>query len=421
MLIYVCGKDLAYLMVQKMRNIYIQEYIWQGIENLPVEIVERKGIGHPDHIADGVAEAVSVELSKYYMKYYGVVLHHNVDKVLVIGGQSNPRFGGGEVLHPIHIIVSGRATSYIKTNEGMEFIPIGTTILRATNKWIKSNFRYLDPQEHVIIDYRIGQGSTDLVGIFELGMRRIPLANDTSFGIGFAPLSTLESIVLNTERILNSDQMKKRIPALGEDIKVMGLRIGNRIILTIAIAMVSQCIRDKEEYVSIKEETKSLILDYISKLTPNYSVEVNINVGDKPDKNLFYLTVTGTSAEHGDDGATGRGNRANGLITPMRPMSLEATAGKNPVSHVGKIFNVASNIMANRIYKEVPGVREVYVGILSQIGQPIDNPLIVDVKIAPEKTLTPNMIDEAKSIANEVLDRLPTITMDIIDGKVMLF
>jgi S-adenosylmethionine synthetase len=405
-----------------MKNIYVSEYIWQGVENLNVEIVERKGLGHPDYIADGVAEAVSRGLCSYYLSHYNTILHHNVDKVLVVGGQANPRFGGGEVLHPIRIIVSGRATSYVKTESGLEFIPIGTIVLKSVNEWIKSNFRYLDPQEHLIVDYKIGQGSVDLVKIFELGLKKIPLANDTSFGISYAPLSTLENVVLSTEHLLNSPEIKKRIPALGEDVKVMGLRIGKKIILTVAVAMVSRWVKDRDEYLNIKEETKNLILDHVLKLAPDYDIEIHINVGDKPDQGVFYLTVTGTSAEHGDDGATGRGNRVNGLITPMRPMSLEATAGKNPVSHVGKLFNVAANIIADRIYKEVQGIKEVYVGLLSQIGKPINEPLVVDIKIVPEKPpLTSNIINECKAIASEVLDNIPRLTLDIIENKVNLF
>jgi len=408
--------------VRYMRNIYVTEYTWQGIENLPIEIVERKGAGHPDYIADGVAEAVSRELCKYYLKNFSVILHHNVDKVLVVGGQSNPLFGGGKVLHPIHIIVSGRATSYVRTAEGIEFVPIGTIVLKAVNEWIKSNFRYLDPQEHTIVDYKVGQGSIDLRGIFELGLKKVPLANDTSFGISYAPLSTLENLVLSTERLLNDPQVKKKIPALGEDVKVMGLRVGKKIILTVAVAMVSRWVNDKDEYLSIKEETRNIVLDNAMRIAPDHDIEVHVNVGDKPDQNIFYLTVTGTSAEHGDDGATGRGNRVNGLITPMRPMSLEATAGKNPVSHVGKLFNVVASIIANRIYKEVLGTKEVYVGLLSQIGKPIDNPLAVDIKIVPEKSpLTPNMVNESKAIADEVLEGIANITSDIIEGKVMLF
>lgn len=404
-----------------MRNIHVYEHHWQGVENLAIEMVERKGLGHPDYMADGIAEAVSRELCKYYIKNYGTILHHNIDKVLVIGGQSNPRFGGGEILHPIHVIVSGRATSYIKSISGIEFIPIGTITLKAGSEWIKSSFRYLDPQEHVIIDYKIGQGSIDLVSIFELGRSKMPLANDTSFGISYAPLSTLEKIVLTVEQLLNNPQIKKSIPALGEDVKVMGLRIGKNIKITIAVAMVSQWVKDKDEYLSVKEDAKELVLNEISKITQNHEIEVQINVGDKPENDVFYLTVTGTSAEHGDDGATGRGNRVNGLITPMRPMSLEATAGKNPVSHVGKIYNVVAHSIAEKIYQQVYEVKEVYVGILSQIGRPIDDPLAVDIKLVPQKVLTLDMANEAKMIANEMLEDVRKITMDIVEGKISLF
>ncbi len=404
-----------------MRNIIVKEYLWKGIENLDVEMVERKGLGHPDHIADAIAEHVSKELSRYYLEHFGVILHHNVDKVLVVGGQSKPQFGGGEVLHPIYIIVSGRATAYVKTSEGIEFIPIGRLVLKASKEWIKNNFRYLDPEQHVIIDYRIGQGSVDLVGIYELGIKKIPLANDTSFGIGYAPLSTLENIVLYTEKLLNSAEIKQRIPAVGEDVKVMGLRIGKKIKLTIAIAMVSRHILNKEEYISIKEEVKDVILDKISKYSLDYDIDVDINVADRPEEGIFYLTVTGTSAEHGDDGATGRGNRVNGLITPMRPMSLEAAAGKNPVSHVGKIYNVVARIIAEKCYAEVKGIKEIYVGLLSQIGRPIDDPLIVDIKVVPEKTLTLDIVNEIQNIADEVMSKITSITEDILKGKISLY
>ncbi|RLG78159.1 MAG: methionine adenosyltransferase, partial [Thermoprotei archaeon] len=125
------------------KNIVISEYRWPGVESLKVEIAERKGVGHPDYIADGIAEAVSRGLSKYYIEKYGMILHHNVDKVLVVGGQARPVFGGGEVLHPIYIIVSGRATAFVKTASGMEFVPIGRIVLESSKKWIRDNFRFL--------------------------------------------------------------------------------------------------------------------------------------------------------------------------------------------------------------------------------------------------------------------------------------
>ena len=406
------------------KNIVVEKMPWQPVETFEVELVERKGLGHPDYIADAAAEEASRILSKYYLDHYGVVLHHNLDKVLVVGGQAAPRFGGGEVLQPIYIIVSGRATTEVKrANGSIEQIPVGTLILRAVKEWIKRNFRFLDPEEHVIVDYKIGKGSADLVGIFELG-KEVPLANDTSVGVGFAPFSTLEKLVYETERLLNSRDFKQRHPEVGEDIKVMGLRRGKEIDLTIAAAIVSGLVNDLDHYLSVKEAIREAVLDLASRIAPDYTVRVHVNTGDKPEKGIVYLTVTGTSAEHGDDGATGRGNRAYGLITPMRPMSLEAAAGKNPVSHVGKIYNVMAIDAAKKIYEQVKGIREVYVELLSQIGKPINEPLIANIKILPEKPdieITGEIKREVEGIVSETLDSYAKYTREIVSGRITVF
>ncbi|MEB2835761.1 MAG: methionine adenosyltransferase [Desulfurococcales archaeon] len=404
------------------RNIVVEPFPYPSVEELEVELVERKGLGHPDYISDAAAEAASRALSEYYLKRFGRILHHNLDKVLLVGGQASPRFGGGELLHPIYIIVSGRATTEVKTEDGVEHVPVGSLVVGSVKRWIRENFRFLDPESHVIVDYKIGKGSVDLVGLFE-NARSVPRSNDTSFGSGFYPLSTLENLVLSTERLLNSGDFKQRHPEVGEDIKVMGLRRGRRIDLTIAAAMISRLIRDSGEYQAAKEAVREAVLDLASRLAPDYEVHVHVNTGDIPEKGVYYLTVTGTSAEHGDDGATGRGNRANGLITPLRPMSLEATAGKNPVSHVGKIYNVAANIIARKIYEQVKGVREVYVKLLSQIGRPIDDPLVADVKVNLEEgaRLTGDMRAEITGIVDETLSRITELTDLILRGEVTLF
>ncbi|MCG2863631.1 MAG: methionine adenosyltransferase [Vulcanisaeta sp.] len=408
-----------------MRNITINVLNRKPVSELNVELVERKGLGHPDYIADASAEAVSRALSNYYLEKYGVILHHNVDKVLVVGGQANPRFGGGEVLQPIYILVAGRVTTEVRTAAGIEKIPVGPIIISAIKEWIKENFRFLDPERHVVIDYRVGMGSADLVGIYELGARvsKVPLANDTSIGVGFAPLTDTERLVLETERLLNSREFKAKLPEVGEDVKVMGLRVGKNVKLTIAAAMISSLVKDKDHYLSVKEEVRNKVLDLAAKITPNLNVDVAVNVADKPEHGIYYLTVTGTSAEHGDDGATGRGNRANGLITPMRPMTMEATAGKNPVSHIGKLYNVLANKIADRIYGEVKGLREVYVYLLSQIGKPIDEPLIANVELLlePNIELTGEIKNEVEGIVNEELDRITTLTELVIRNKVTLF
>jgi S-adenosylmethionine synthetase len=408
------------------RNIEVELLKMQSVKAMKVELVERKGLGHPDYIADSASEVASRALSRYYLKHFGTILHHNLDKTLLVGGQSSPKFGGGELLEPIYIIVAGRATTEVKTDDGVEKIPFGKIIVEAVKDWIRNNFRFLDPERHVIVDYMVRKGSTDLVTVFEAGKKFIPLANDTSIGVGYAPLTTLEKLVYETERLLNSRQFKNKYPAVGEDIKVMGLRRGKTIALTIAAAIIDSQVRDMGEYINTKDHVKEAVLDLASKIAPDYDTKVFVNTADLPDKGSVYLTVTGTSAEHGDDGATGRGNRANGLIPPMRPISLEATAGKNPVNHVGKIYNVVARRIAERVYDQFNYVfSDVYVEILSQIGKPIDKPLVASIKLIP---LDINMaeppshvLNEIRRIADEELENIVKVTELVLNDKVSMY
>ncbi len=388
----------------------------------PVEIVERKGVGHPDYIADSVAEIASRELSKYYLQRFGAILHHNLDKVLLVGGQAEPRFGGGEVLHPIYILVAGRATTEIIEEDGSKvMVPIGPLILGSVKKWIRENMRFLDPEKHVIIDYRVGKGSADLVDIYSR-KSGYPGSNDTSVGVGFAPLTETERLVLETERLLNSKNVKEEYPAIGEDIKVMGVRKNDTIYLTVAAAMVSKFISSTEEYLEVKNAVKKLVEEKASEITEK-KVEVFVNTGDDPsrgDRGGLYLVVTGTSAEQGDDGATGRGNRANGLITPFRPMSLEATAGKNPVNHIGKLYN----IVAFRAAEEIAGldhIEEVYVKLISQIGKPINQPLLGYITINAPDDVYSRVRHSAEEILAKHLDGINELWREVLEGKVTLY
>ncbi len=408
------------------RNIEIELLRMASVSSMKVELVERKGVGHPDYIADSASEAASRALSKYYLKEFGTILHHNLDKTLLVGGQSNPRFGGGILLEPIYIVVAGRATTEVRTEDGLVKIPFGRIIVEAVKEWIKKNMRYLDPEKHVIVDYMVRKGSADLVTVFEAGKSSVPLANDTSIGVGYAPLSSLEKLVLQSERLLNSPEFKSKVPAVGEDVKVMGLRRGKEIVLTIAAAIIDREVRDKYEYLKVKEDIVEAVSDLSSKIVPDYNVRIHVNTADIPERDSFYLTVTGTSAEHGDDGATGRGNRANGLIPPMRPISLEATAGKNPVNHVGKIYNVVARRIAERVYEIYNGVfSDIYVELLSQIGKPIDQPLVASIKLIPSDssmTEIPGHIkSEINGIADEELANIKRVTEMVLNDQVTLY
>ena len=261
----------------------------------------------------------------------------------------------------------------------------------------------------------------DLVGLFDY-RKQIPFANDTSFGVSHAPFSNTEKLVYEVEQFLQKEAIQ-RIPAIGEDIKVMGFRQNKDINLTIATAMVDQIVDDIDAYVAIKQDINEEILNQVPKIIdPSFNVSVDINSADIIEKETVYITVTGTSAESGDDGQVGRGNRTNGLITPNRPMSLEAAAGKNPVSHVGKIYNVLAGICAGEIADNVKGAQQVEVRILSQIGKPISEPLVASVSILPTADATWNTIQyEAEQIVQEKLTNITKLTDLFLHKKVTVW
>ena len=377
--------------------------------SLPLEIVERKGLGHPDTICDALTENLSRALSRFYLERCGAILHHNVDKALLCGGAARPVFGGGEVLAPIDIYLAGRATAEF---EGVT-IPVEELAVEESRRWMRANLRHLDPERHVRIHPRIRPTSPDLAALF---LRRreagAPLANDTSLAVGYAPLDELESAVLAVERRLNAPEVKSAHPEIGEDIKVMGTRSGRELSLTVACALVGRHVASLEDYRAKKARLRALAA---AAAGGRAAVEVNTADGDTADS--VYLTVTGLSAEAGDDGQVGRGNRVNGLITPYRPMSLEAAAGKNPVTHVGKLYNLLANRVAHALVAEVGGVREAYCYLVSRIGRPITEPQVMDLKLRlDDPDALPALAPRVAEIARAGLEGVATLWRELIEG-----
>ncbi len=385
---------------------------------LPLEIVERKGVGHPDTICDALAECVSGALSRFYVERFGTVLHHNVDKALLCGGAARPVFGGGEVIEPIEIHLAGRATRHF---QGVD-VPVDEIAIESSRQWLREHLAHLDAQRHVRIVPHIRPTSTDLANLF--GRGRGPgqrLANDTSFGVGYAPLDVLERTVLAIERKLSARDTRLAHPAIGEDIKVMGARRGDDWEVTIACAFVGRHVADLEDYFGKKSQVRAIALDAARKIgIAPLTIDVNTADGDSADS--IYLTVTGLSAESGDDGQVGRGNRVNGLITPYRPMSLEAAAGKNPVTHVGKLYNVIAGRVAQAVVTEVSEVEEAYCYLLSRIGHPIADPRVFEVKARLKDahrlgTLAPRITE----VARAAFDKIDSIWRESVAGTLQLW
>ena len=384
----------------------------------PVEVVERKGIGHPDTICDALAEELSRALCHFYLDKFGIVMHHNVDKVLLRGGTSQPRFSGGVVTAPIELFMAGRATCEYK---GIT-VPIEELIRESCVQWLQSHFHVLDPLQHIKLHSLIRPGSVDLV---ELYLRQeqtgIALANDTSCGVGYAPLSELERVVLQVEKSLNSADTKSAHSEIGEDIKVMGVRKQETLELTVACAFIDRYIKNVDDYVQ-KRATLIALVEQAVRVESSMPVHINVNAADDIDQGSLYLTVTGTSAESGDDGEVGRGNRVNGLLAPYRPMNMEAAAGKNPVTHVGKLYNIVAQRIAETLIQELEEVQEAYCYLVSRIGSPITEPQVADLQLVMQDGLA---IDVVRSRAEEVVyDQLADIArirQELIDGALTVY
>lgn len=362
-----------------------------------VEIVERKGTGHPDTICDAIMEEVSVALCREYLATFGQILHHNIDKALLVAGRTVPRPGGGTVEEPMRLIFGDRATTEYRGKR----IAVGEIAEAAAKTWLREHLRYVTPEKHIYFQNELKCGSTELMGIFE---QPVVCANDTSAVVGYAPDTDTERLVRATEHHVNSAAFKLHFPEVGEDVKVMGYRRDRDLLLTLAIAFVDRHIRNIAVYFSRKEEIRLAIIHFLATQQHSLSnIHVQINTLDNPEQGESgaYLTVLGTSAENGDCGQVGRGNKANGLISLNRPMNTEAVAGKNPLSHVGKIYTLLARQIAEKIHVQVPGLAEVNFWLGSQIGKPLDRPAIASAQLIPQAGLN---IEEIRPQVTEIIE-----------------
>lgn len=387
--------------------------------------VELKGKGHPDTLSDSLATHLSLAYSSYVLNKYGIILHHNFDKVGMMGGSASVTFGRGTILSPIRVLLNGRASDVF----GNEKIPVQKILVDATKKFFKKQLPMIDPEKDIRILYEVASGSSPgQVASNADGRRshwfkprsaedisylRNLLSNDTSTGVGYYPMTLLDKIVISLEKKLNESSYKKDKPWLGSDIKITATRHGKKIFMTMCIPQIAAFVNSLEEY----KENLSFIREEIIKIIKSFDfsleLELNINTRDDYESVELYLTVTGSSIEMGDEGFVGRGNRGNGIINMTRAFSMEGASGKNPVYHVGLIYTEAAQKIAKMLHERFSLKTEVY--LTSQSGRPLLDPKDTTIIIygnipVDEKLLTSAIIKE--------LDNIPDITREFMKGLV---
>lgn len=394
-------------------RLYIRHLDHATGDLLDFEIVERKGLGHPDTICDEIAEAFSLDLSRRYLAECGEVLHHNVDKALLAGGASRATFGGGEITRPMELFLAGRAV----TSFGAKSLAIEELAQAAATEWFAKRLPLVDIHRHLRVHSLVRPGSADLNGLFARRRGRARLSNDTSCGVGYAPLSRLETIIYAVEKDLGAAAAGQH-PEFGRDIKVMGVRQGKHVDLTIACALIGRFVPSLAAYLDAKMAIAAIAHQTAERFGAE-EVTVKVNMADDPARGSVYLTVTGTSAEAGDDGEAGRGNRINGLITPFRPMTMESVAGKNAVTHVGKLYNIAASLIAQRLVNDLPDAEEAQCLIVGQIGRPVDQPQAVEVSVRSASGHI-EAKHEIEAVINAELAGLGSVAEELVAGTLQI-
>lgn len=387
------------------------------------EIVERKGRGHPDTLSDHLAELLSKTYSKYTLDKYGVVLRHQFDKLSLMGGKCDVRFGGGNFRSPIRLLINGRATPKI----GDETIEFRDLLINTASRFLEKelrNFEFLNDCRVIwentsnstrgMITGKDGGNSAIHHRFHPRSLKDLPessrpIANDTAVGCAWAPYTPLEKLVLNIEHTLTSDDTWVKYPWMGSDCKIMACRTKENVVLTVSIPQLSTHVKSVDEY----KENYNTTLSIIKKIIDNSSfknVQITLNPGDDTDKEMLYLRFTGSCIESGDEGQVSRGNRLGGVISSRRPFSIEGLSGKNPSYHAGKLYSVASWDIAQKIWDEQKIYCEVY--IISQIDRPLDDPWVVVINSTKEID-----VGLAEQSAKKILSSLPQVTNNLLEGK----
>ncbi|MCZ4125430.1 methionine adenosyltransferase [Streptomyces sp. H39-S7] len=392
----------------------------------PFEVVERKGHGHPDTLADALGSHLSTVYSRYTRHHFGAVLHHQFDKTGILGGRVEVSFGGGRMLEPVRVLLSGRASCAF----GGEDIPVRDLLTAATRDFFAQRFPMLDPDRDFRLLYEVSQGdSPGGIGaknqaanvrsrwfapqsLDDLPELKRLACNDTSSGAAFSPPTATEQLVLDVERVL-ADAFGSGW--LGSDIKVMAQRFGRTVNLTCAVPQIAAHVPDLASYISNREHVRDVLTAYAATAYPELEVRIWLNTRDDDARPELYLTHTGSSIETGDEGLVGRGNRYGGLISAVRPFTMEGISGKNPVYHTGLVYCVGADLIATGIHRELGHGAEVI--LVGQSGRELTDPWAAVVRVEPAADGRPAPDRDAVApLVDKGLSALPDSLEGILSG-----
>jgi len=383
-----------------------------SVEAQSFEAVERKGIGHPDSLADLIAETFTVRYSQYCLAQFGYVANHWVDKINLVGAIANVRFGGFEIIKPVTAYLFGKVTEQV----GGQKIDIESIFKQAVVSVLTETVAHSDLANYL----RFQINNNDGVGIdhnpdfykpadtsaLDAILRTETVSNDSVICNAYAGLSGVERLVIWLENYVNSQEFHRLFPVIGSDVKVLIVRFRHDLDITLCLPLHPELTPNVENYYATLADAKEVLQDHVHEYLESdndfhtYSVSFSINTKDHGDK--VYLTPFGTALGKGDCGAVGRGNKFNGVISGVRPSNVEAVAGKNPIHHAGKLYNAITQTVAIRVFQEL-GFHNNTV-IVAKNGGELSRPAFVSIDVQGPVTSTQHQ--EIERIIDNELARI---------------
>ncbi len=316
---------------------------------LRIEAVERKGVGHPDSLADALANEVSVAFSRRCLDQFGVILHHNLDKLYIGGGNFLNDFGSYQRMQPISVRTNGRMSNMF----GIKHIDVELIQRNAIWQYLSKVLPHLSPEDVAIapnttsfhrVPYRFApKNKGDIPHTVSLK------ANDTSFCVSHWPPTIAESVTYRLERYFWKEEDGFAVPRfreVGQDIKVFVLRKEKHLEITLCVPTISRYTQSHGHYRDLIRHHESSLRSLAEQLVASFGIVVSLHVN--PQENPYMLGV-GSCIECGEEGLVGRGNTIMGIISSHRTHTQESWAGKNPVYHTGRVLGYLTAKLARAI------------------------------------------------------------------------
>lgn len=394
-------------------------------DNLPFEVVERKFRGHPDSLADMIAQSFAqkyifnawVKFLELERKYFP---NFSADKVTLAGASSSFENTQVTIKTPVHALLIGKITQNIgDVDMGVDdLFKASIEDVMSTCLHTDTYKQHVERQMYAVNLAGVDRGKhfynpqtvSDLITI----LQKETFATSTVYVVAYAPLSVTEKLTIFLDNFTNSPEFIHSFPAIGSDIKALVRRKGNEFDISLCLPVRPEITGTIDGYNSVvksaAETIEKVVLDYLKNSGSMYiDPQIRMHINTKDTETKKYFAVWGTALSKGDIGAVGRGNKQQGFISGIRPSTGEAISGKNPYHFSGVIYQIVVDNISNEIYRKTALKNIVYV--TANNGDSLKNPSLVDVILESNSPSYKAIIDE---IIHDTLNNLDILRNEYI-------